>query len=202
MVVDDLRADEALKAEANRYHQIAEEKLKEVETHKDDLVRRLTSFKPAGLIFLVKPRSSLSIILCFIYMAARGESWMHDGEDMDWSIFSVYGENYSQALDLYNKTYGPLIYDVYDDDDQIEYVVNDGQVQDNVNEVGFHVVEDVQLEQTKDVYGEEVANTINLVFGDKAFDTSLNDTCSYGLRKETIGGECLLSKVVIHVRSL
>lgn len=201
MVVDDLRAAEALKAEANRYHLVRKRKLKEVEKHKDERARRLTSFKPAGLIFLVKPCSPLSIIFCSFYMAARGESWIHGGEDMDWSLFTVYGENYSQAQDLYNKTYGPIIYDVYDGDDQIKYGGNDGQVQDILNEVGFHVVEDVQLEQTKDVYGEEVANTINRVFGDKAFDTSnLNDTCSDGLTKETICGECSLSNVPLKSR--
>ncbi|XP_056861669.1 uncharacterized protein LOC130509544 [Raphanus sativus] len=47
MVVDDLRVSEALQAEANWYHQIAERKLKEVEKREDDLARRLTSFKPA-----------------------------------------------------------------------------------------------------------------------------------------------------------
>ncbi|KAJ4872699.1 Uncharacterized protein Rs2_45640 [Raphanus sativus] len=90
----------------------------------------------------------------------------------------VYGENY-----LYNKIYGPPIYDVHDDDDQIEYEIKDGQDHDKVNEVGLHGVEDVQVEQPKDVYGEEVANTINLVFGDKSFDTFFNDTCSYGVDK-------------------
>lgn len=40
-----MRAAEALQAEANRYHRIAERKLKEVESREDDLARRLASFK-------------------------------------------------------------------------------------------------------------------------------------------------------------
>jgi branched-chain amino acid aminotransferase len=40
-----MRAAEALQAEANRYHRIAERKLKEVESREDDLTRRLASFK-------------------------------------------------------------------------------------------------------------------------------------------------------------
>ncbi|KAJ4910544.1 hypothetical protein Rs2_05165 [Raphanus sativus] len=194
MVVDDLRRTEALQAEANWYHQIAERKLKEVKKRKDDIARCLASFKPAGLFFSVKPHSPVSIIFCTFYMAVRGESWIHDGEDVDCSLCTVYSENYSQAQDLYNKIYGPPVYNVYDDDDQIGYGVNDCQVQDNVNDVVFHVLKDVQREQTKDVYGEEVANTINLVFGDKALDTSLSDTCSYGLTKEICGDTCIKSR--------
>ncbi|KAL0712034.1 hypothetical protein Bca4012_019012 [Brassica carinata] len=133
-------------------------------------------------------------------MVINEESWIHDGEDMDWSLLTVYGESYSQAQGLYNKIYGPPIYDGYEDDDQIEYGVNEGQAQDNINKVVFHMVKDVQLEQTRDVYAEEVANTVILVFSDKAFDTSLNDTCSYGLTKEIICGECLLTKVPLKSR--
>ncbi|KAH0850773.1 LOW QUALITY PROTEIN: hypothetical protein HID58_095256, partial [Brassica napus] len=40
-----MRAAEALQSEANRYHRIAERKLKEVESRQDDLARRLASFK-------------------------------------------------------------------------------------------------------------------------------------------------------------
>lgn len=40
-----MRAAEALQAEANRYHRIAERKLKEVESREDDRTRRLASSK-------------------------------------------------------------------------------------------------------------------------------------------------------------
>lgn len=55
----------------------------------------------------------------------------------------------------------------------------------------------MQLEQTKDVYGEEVYNTINFVFGNKDFDTSLNDMCFYGLTKEII--RVLINKSSIEI---
>ena len=68
-------------------------------------------------------------------------------------FFIVYGENYSQnysqAQDLYNEIYGPPIYDVYYDEDQVEEGGNEDLVLNNIDEVGLHVVE--QLEQTKDV---------------------------------------------------
>lgn len=51
-----------------------------------------------------------------------------------------------------------------------------------------------------DVYGEEAANTKNLVFCDKAFDTFLNDMCFYGLTKETMSGEFLLANVPLKSR--
>lgn len=126
--------------------------------------------------------------ILFFSKDARGESWIHDGDGVDWSLFIVYGENYSQVQDFYDEIYGPPIYDVYDDDDQVEYGVYNGQVQDNVSEVGLHAVEDVQLE-----HGEEVAKIINFVFGDKAFDTFLNITCSYGLTR-ALCGESLSTK--------
>ncbi|CAF2045313.1 unnamed protein product [Brassica napus] len=63
-------------------------------------------------------------------------------------FFIVYGENYSQnysqAQDLYNEIYGPPIYEY-----QVEEGGNEDLVLNNIDEVGLHVVE--QLEQTKDV---------------------------------------------------
>ncbi|CAN6975840.1 unnamed protein product, partial [Brassica rapa subsp. trilocularis] len=48
------------------------------------------------------------------------------------------------AQDLYNEIYGPPIYE-----DQVEEGGNEDLVLNNIDEVGLHVVE--QLEQTKDV---------------------------------------------------
>lgn len=53
-------------------------------------------------------------------MVACGDSWIRDGEDVDQSLFTVYGENDSQAQDLYSEIYGPPVYDVYDDEGWIQ----------------------------------------------------------------------------------
>ncbi|KAG2306775.1 hypothetical protein Bca52824_026523 [Brassica carinata] len=74
-------------------------------------------------------------------MAAHGESWIRDGEDVDCSLFTVYGEKYSQAQDLYNEIYGPLIYDVYKDEDLVE-----DQIQDKENNE-FHGEMDIARDE-------------------------------------------------------
>ncbi|KAF3538877.1 hypothetical protein F2Q69_00024062 [Brassica cretica] len=51
--------------------------------------------------------------ILFFSKDARGESWIHDGDGVDWSLFIVYGENYSQVQDFYDEIYGPPIYTTF-----------------------------------------------------------------------------------------
>ncbi|KAF3505311.1 hypothetical protein F2Q69_00045786 [Brassica cretica] len=81
----------------------------------------------------------------------------------------------------FREIHGDPVYDVYDDESQIqvEDIVNDNHGQENVVEIGLHVVEDVdpiihvydEAYMLGDVYGEEDAKTIDYIFGDKVFET-------------------------------
>lgn len=54
----------------------------------------------------------------------------------------------------YKEIVGDPVFDVYEDKGliQMEYWVDDDQVQENVDEVCLHVVENLQLEPTKDIH--------------------------------------------------
>ncbi|KAL0854379.1 hypothetical protein Bca101_059531 [Brassica carinata] len=73
----------------------------------------------------------------------------------------VSSDTFSEEL---RKIHGDPIFDVYDEDlIQIEDGVDGDHVQVSVDEIGLYVVEDVQLEPTKDAHTDEVDYTIVMV---------------------------------------
>ena len=96
----------------------------------------------------------------------------------------------------FREIHGDPVYDVYDDESQIqvEDIVNDNHGQENVVEIGLHVVEDVdpiihvydEAYMLGDVYGEEDAKTIDYIFGDKAFENCKRSATVWNIITQTV----------------
>ena len=83
-------------------------------------------------------------------------------------VYDIYGDEVERDL---NEIYGSPIFDLYDGVD----LIFDDPIVSIFDEVEFVI----------DVCAQD-AKTIDFVFGDKAFDTSLNVTCCNPLAKESL----------------
>ncbi|KAF2535835.1 hypothetical protein F2Q70_00006830 [Brassica cretica] len=112
----------------------------------------------------------------------------------------------------FREIHGDPVYDVYDDESQIqvEDIVNDNHGQENVVEIGLHVVEDVdpiihvydEAYMLGDVYGEEDAKTIDYIFGDKVFETGKRSATFSGYSQNQRLSSSIPIKLPLHQEAI